>query len=148
MKLHEKWDDGILIKKKIRNSLICNSGATNFLTDEHRELRKEKSNNKYFDKFLSSDLSVLNKNKSTTASSHNQATNKRDYYKGEISLLLKEINKITKKMDDDDKESEKALEWKFAGMVIDKLCLYLFSTLTLILTCSILFSAENFFKFK
>ena len=106
---------------------------------------KEKSKTQYFDRFHSSDLSVLNKNKLT---SQNQTSNKIDYFKGEISLLLKEICKITKKMEDDDKEGERALEWKFAGMVIDKLCLYLFSTLTLVLTCSILFSAENFFKFK
>ena len=59
-----------------------------------------------------------------------------------------EVRKIAKHLKDNDDDKEMELDWKFAGMVIDRLCLFIFSILTIIFTCGILFSSRNFFKFK
>lgn len=68
--------------------------------------------------------------------------------KVELSSILKEIRSITRKMASDDEEAEMALEWKFAAMVLDKLCLYLFLILTVGSTVGLLFTNPNFFKLQ
>jgi hypothetical protein len=59
-----------------------------------------------------------------------------------------DINNISQKLKDDDEDNSMSLEWKFAAMVLDKLCLYVFAILTIVLTCGILMSSPNFFKLK
>ena len=71
-----------------------------------------------------------------------------NYFRKELKTLLEELNKITKKIEEDNEDEEKKLEWKFAGIVLDKLFLYIFTFLTTILTCIILLTAPNFFKMK
>jgi nicotinic acetylcholine receptor len=63
----------------------------------------------------------------------------------ELQNILKEIRCITKKINDDEEDEGEELDWKFAAMVLDKLCLYLFGTLTLITTV-MLMRTPNFFK--
>ena len=41
----------------------------------------------------------------------------------ELSLILKEIKVITDKIKDDDEAGNVENDWKFAAMVIDRLCL-------------------------
>lgn len=65
-----------------------------------------------------------------------------------LSSVLKEVKKLTKKIDDDDSDDDKILEWQFAAMVIDRLCVAIFSVATLVSTMLILFTSENFFKFR
>jgi hypothetical protein len=68
--------------------------------------------------------------------------------KKEIHLILEEIRRVTKKIKDDDDDANKELDWKFAAMVLDRLCLFVFGILTIVSTSAILFSAPNFFKLK
>jgi len=59
-----------------------------------------------------------------------------------------DITNISQKLKDYDEDGSMSLEWKFAAMVLDKLCLYVFAILTIVLTCGILMSSPNFFKLK
>jgi nicotinic acetylcholine receptor, invertebrate len=43
----------------------------------------------------------------------------------------------------EDEESEVAKDWKFAAMVIDRLCLIIFTLFTIIATIAVLFSAPH-----
>jgi len=44
-----------------------------------------------------------------------------------------------------DRETDRQAYWKHAAMVIDRLCLCMFTAFTLVLTTSILFSAPHLF---
>ncbi len=66
--------------------------------------------------------------------------------KHDVSTILLEISNISKKLKENDEEGDRSLEWKFAAMVLDKLCLYVFGILTIVSTCGILMSSPNFFK--
>ena len=65
-----------------------------------------------------------------------------------LALILKEIKKITKKVTSDEDNEERSLDWKFAAMVIDRLCLVIFSLATFISTALTVFTSKNFFKFR
>ena len=65
-----------------------------------------------------------------------------------LNLILKELQFITKKIKTDEEEEDKSNDWKFAAMVIDRLCLVFFSVATFISTAAILLTAKNFFKFR
>jgi len=65
-----------------------------------------------------------------------------------LNLILKELQFITKKIKTDEEEEDKSNDWKFAAMVIDRLCLVFFSMATFISTAAILLTAKNFFKFR
>ncbi len=65
-----------------------------------------------------------------------------------ISNILKELLVLTKKIQDDAEDEEKELAWKFAAMVIDRLCMWIFAISTFIATVGILLTAKNFFKFQ
>ena len=69
-----------------------------------------------------------------------------NFLKKDILKLIELTQKISRKVEEDHEEQEKALYWKFAGMVIDKLFFYIFSILTITSTCAILLSSTNFFK--
>ena len=64
----------------------------------------------------------------------------------DLKFILKELRCITQKIKKDEYEEEKSLDWKFAAMVIDRLCMVLFYFATLISTCLILLTSKNFFK--
>lgn len=64
-----------------------------------------------------------------------------------LSQILRELQVITRKIKIDQEEEDKSLDWKFAAMVIDRLCMVFFSFATLISTAGILLTAKNFFKF-
>ena len=65
-----------------------------------------------------------------------------------INNILKELQVLTKKIQDDAEDEEKELNWKFAAMVVDRLCMWFFAIATFASTVGILFTAKNFFKFK
>ena len=65
-----------------------------------------------------------------------------------LSLILKELQFITKKIKTDEEEEDKSNDWKFAAMVIDRLGLVFFSMATFVSTAAILLTAKNFFKFR
>lgn len=43
----------------------------------------------------------------------------------------------------EDEESEVARDWKFAAMVVDRLCLIIFTFFTIVATIAVLFSAPH-----
>lgn len=44
----------------------------------------------------------------------------------------------------EDEKGEITKDWKFAAMVVDRLCLIIFTLFTIISTVAVLFSAPNF----
>jgi hypothetical protein len=65
-----------------------------------------------------------------------------------LNLIFCELKYLTKKIRDDEDDESKSLYWKFAAMVIDRLCIIFFALATLISTIIILFSSKNFFRFR
>lgn len=61
----------------------------------------------------------------------------------ELTLILKELRTITDKMKKEDEASEVTNDWKFAAMVVDRLCLIVFTLFTVIATIAVLFSAPH-----
>lgn len=65
-----------------------------------------------------------------------------------LKQLLKNLKCITKKIKEDQYDDQKIFQWKFAAKVIDRFCAVLFTLLTILSTIGVLFSSNNFFKFK
>jgi len=61
----------------------------------------------------------------------------------ELGLILKEIKIITDKVKEDEEASDVAADWKFAAMVLDRMCLFFFTTFTCVATCSVLAVAPH-----
>ncbi len=61
----------------------------------------------------------------------------------ELSLILKELRMITEKIKRDEEASEITNDWKFAAMVVDRLCLIIFTLFTVIATIAVLLSAPH-----
>ncbi|XP_069997179.1 neuronal acetylcholine receptor subunit alpha-7 isoform X3 [Penaeus vannamei] len=61
----------------------------------------------------------------------------------ELNLILKEIRMITDKMRKKDEDDEVVNDWKFAAMVVDRLCLLVFTLFTVIATVAVLLSAPH-----
>ncbi|XP_055713784.1 neuronal acetylcholine receptor subunit alpha-7 isoform X3 [Phlebotomus papatasi] len=62
----------------------------------------------------------------------------------ELALILKELRWITDQLRKEDENSDVTRDWKFAAMVVDRLCLIIFTLFTLIATLAVLFSAPHF----
>ncbi|KAI5750721.1 hypothetical protein M8J77_000745 [Diaphorina citri] len=58
-------------------------------------------------------------------------------------LILKELQFITARMKKSDEEAETISDWKFAAMVVDRLCLIVFTLFTIIATITVLLSAPH-----
>ena len=63
-----------------------------------------------------------------------------------LNAILKELRCMTQKLKDDEEEEEQSLNWKFAAMVIDRLCMYFFAFATFVSTALILFTSSNLYK--
>ncbi|XP_063864568.1 acetylcholine receptor subunit alpha-type acr-16-like isoform X4 [Scylla paramamosain] len=61
----------------------------------------------------------------------------------ELNLILKEIRIITDKMRKEDEESDVKNDWRFAAMVLDRLCLIIFTLFTITATVAVLLSAPH-----
>ena len=61
----------------------------------------------------------------------------------ELSMILKELRVITDKLRKEDEAAEVTNDWKFAAMVVDRLCLIIFTLFTVIATIAVLFSAPH-----
>ena len=79
---------------------------------------------------------------------HSNSPNKSELYtlKGSLDAILKELRNMTQKLRDDEEEEEQSLNWKFAAMVIDRLCMYFFAVATFFSTALILFTSPNLYK--
>ena len=61
----------------------------------------------------------------------------------ELSLILKELRVITDKIKDDEDSAAFENDWKFAAMVLDRLCLIFFTAFTIIATIATLLAAPH-----
>jgi len=77
------------------------------------------------------------KDESNTASSYPTGVPR------ELSLILKEIKVITDKIRDDEESASIEGDWKFAAMVLDRLCLITFTLFTIIATLAVLAAAPH-----
>jgi hypothetical protein len=62
-----------------------------------------------------------------------------------LHLILKEIRFINSRLKREEGDEESSLKWKFAAMVIDRLCMILFIIAT-VLSNALILSSKNFFK--
>jgi len=60
-----------------------------------------------------------------------------------LKSILGELRTITNKLRQDERFEDECSDWKFAAMVVDRLCLCLFTMFTVISTFAILFSAPH-----
>ena len=63
--------------------------------------------------------------------------------KSDLNAILREIRKITAKCKREDEDLELRGEWRFAAMVLDRLCLWICVTLTVLSTTAIMLSAPT-----
>jgi hypothetical protein len=61
----------------------------------------------------------------------------------ELKCILKEMRFMTNRLKAMDEENEIESDWKFAAMVIDRFCLIIFTTFTIVTTIAVLFSAPH-----
>ena len=61
----------------------------------------------------------------------------------ELGLILKEIKVITDKIRADEESSSIEGDWKFAAMVIDRLCLIVYTIFTILATIAVLWTAPH-----
>ena len=59
------------------------------------------------------------------------------------SLSMQEIRIITDKIRDDEVSGAVEADWKFAAMVLDRLCLFFFSAFTIVATLAVLAVAPH-----
>lgn len=64
-------------------------------------------------------------------------------YQRELTAILRELRYITGRMRKEDKVSDIIAEWKYAAMVVDRVCLIVFTLFTVLSTCICLFSAPH-----
>uniref|UniRef100_A0A8D9AHI9 Neuronal acetylcholine receptor subunit alpha-7 n=2 Tax=Cacopsylla melanoneura TaxID=428564 RepID=A0A8D9AHI9_9HEMI len=61
----------------------------------------------------------------------------------ELTLILKELRVITDKIQKEDEAAEITNDWKFAAMVVDRMCLIIFTLFTILATVAVLCSAPH-----
>uniref|UniRef100_A0A914V026 Uncharacterized protein n=1 Tax=Plectus sambesii TaxID=2011161 RepID=A0A914V026_9BILA len=61
----------------------------------------------------------------------------------QLNQIIRELRLITDRMRREDGNAEGRADWKFAAMVIDRICLIAFTSFLLVSTCAILFSAPQ-----
>ncbi|KHJ80763.1 hypothetical protein OESDEN_19558, partial [Oesophagostomum dentatum] len=58
-----------------------------------------------------------------------------------LQRIYHELKIVTKRMVESDREEQASNNWKFAAMVVDRLCLYVFTVFILVSTLGIFSSA-------
>ncbi len=61
----------------------------------------------------------------------------------QLRSILRELKVLTSKVKSDQEVTEKCNDWKFAALVIDRLCLWVFTVVTIASTMGIIFSAPH-----
>ncbi|XP_071034736.1 neuronal acetylcholine receptor subunit alpha-7-like isoform X8 [Parasteatoda tepidariorum] len=61
----------------------------------------------------------------------------------ELQNILRELRFITRRMREEDENQEVISDWKFAGMVVDRICLFGFTLFTILSTCVTIFRAPH-----
>ena len=65
--------------------------------------------------------------------------------RGDILAILNEIRFITRRMKDEAQGADETNDWKWAAMVIDRLCFWVFTAYLIIATLVIFFKAPHIF---
>ena len=121
-----------LVKPKLKNGHIY------FRDDsEQAYLRRDNS-------FPQTNVSFTNENEDLGSIMQNK--NEYILVKRTLNMILKELRLMTHKMKRDEEFEAIGLNWKFAAMVIDRLCMIVFATSTFISTAGILFTSPNLYK--
>ena len=63
--------------------------------------------------------------------------------KNELLAILNELRFITHKIKEDQDNADEINDWKFAAMVIDRLCVWIFSMYMITTTAAVLWSAPH-----
>lgn len=61
----------------------------------------------------------------------------------ELKNISSQIKVMRRRLDEDERDEQAANDWKFAAMVVDRLCLYVFTLFIIISTCGIMFSSPH-----
>lgn len=61
----------------------------------------------------------------------------------ELQGILRELRFITRRMREEDENAEVISDWKFAGMVVDRICLFGFTLFTILSICFTIFRAPH-----
>ncbi|XP_037079753.1 neuronal acetylcholine receptor subunit alpha-7-like isoform X4 [Pollicipes pollicipes] len=61
----------------------------------------------------------------------------------ELHLILRELRTVTDRLRQEDDEAVVTSDWKFAAMVVDRLCLIVFTLFTVVATVAVLLSAPH-----
>jgi nicotinic acetylcholine receptor len=69
-------------------------------------------------------------------------------FRSEMRTIISELRFLTDHVKKEEREDDVSQDWKFSAMVIDRLCLVLFSIMTTIFSYITLFSSPNFFKLR
>jgi nicotinic acetylcholine receptor len=71
-----------------------------------------------------------------------------NFSRSDIRMILSELKFLTDHVRNAEEDDNISQDWKFSAMVIDRLCLILFTIMTTIFSYITLFSAPNFFKLR
>ncbi len=66
--------------------------------------------------------------------------------RSELRLIISQLETLTQHTRQQEEEEDESEDWKFVAMVIDRLCLVLFTASMVIFTGLTLFASPNFFK--
>ena len=96
-------------------------------------------------------LPIMNRVKNSS-SNHNTSDTFLPYdlkfYHSDLRMIMSELKYLANYIRKEEEDDSLAQDWKFSAMVIDRLCLILFSLMTPIFSYVTLFSAPNFLKFR
>jgi len=68
--------------------------------------------------------------------------------RSDIRMIMSELKFVADSIRKEEEEDDISQDWKFSAMVIDRLCLVVFTIMTTIFSYVTLFSAPNFFKLR
>jgi len=71
-----------------------------------------------------------------------------NFSRSDIRMIMSELKFVTDYVRKEEEEDDISQDWKFSAMVVDRLCLVLFTIMTTAFSYVTLFSAPNFFKFR
>lgn len=142
------------LKSEVNNEASSKSLLANVLDinddyfNKNNNKFKSRGNNIYNDGYPPNAKPSFKHSQDSNQSSDEDYSHDTNPIKRNLGAILKELKVLTQKIEDDDADDEKVLNWKFAAMVVDRLCMILFSLATFLCTFFILLTSKNFFKFQ
>ena len=61
----------------------------------------------------------------------------------DLQAIIRELRFITSRLKKKEDDNDLIADWKFAAMVVDRICLFVFTLFTIIATVGVLFSAPH-----